>query len=466
MNRVLNTNLKLYCIILFTILFSTGCSTKTLDDIIKENKNKKLTPVLPIINKAFNSNLMIDVGKDPIDIKRFHLDGKNLGKSNKVEIMRLSNGKGVFLYNKNITTKKYNINEIKNLLTKKYSKHHYLDNNFKNMALFEYSNANLKEKYKTKKNHIAYYQYKDNVVFILIADCDIKSYSNCNLSEYIEGVIKIEAGLDFNPITYFRNFYFNNAFLDKKRYFKELAKQLREEINSSHANTNTNTGINNTTGSTSKTYVYMYSTGKYKNLSSFDKADIKSKADIKELNKIFEKIGIRDINIYRSNATNSATVINELENYKLQPNDKLIFYFSGHEYASSNGVNDEYIGAWLLPFYDENNVNKRDYISNFKLKNIVKRISRESLIISNSCYSGSIGSSNAVNIKDTITSVLASSDKNKPTLVTNKPVSKFIKDFTNSIRMKLSNKNIKGKTIYEEMKKNGSYDYKIRVLTS
>jgi PBP1b-binding outer membrane lipoprotein LpoB len=62
MNRVLNTNLKLYCIILFTILFSTGCSTKTLDDIIKKNKNKKLTPVLPIINKAFNSNLMIDVG--------------------------------------------------------------------------------------------------------------------------------------------------------------------------------------------------------------------------------------------------------------------------------------------------------------------------------------------------------------------------------------------------------------------
>jgi hypothetical protein len=158
-------------------------------------------------------------GKDPIDIKRFHLNGKNLDKSNKVEIMRLSNGKGVFLYNKNITTKKYNINEIKNLLTKKYSKHHYLDNNFKNMALFEYSNANLKEKYKTKKNHIAYYQYKDNVVFILIADCDIKSYSNCNLSEYIEGVIKIEAGLDFNPITYFRNFYFNNAFLDKKTIF-------------------------------------------------------------------------------------------------------------------------------------------------------------------------------------------------------------------------------------------------------
>jgi hypothetical protein len=473
-NKVYTDNLKSYIIVLFIIFLITGCSVKTLGDIIKVDKNIK--PILPTLNKSFNNAVSVSLSNPKLS--RYQLSPENLDDKHQVELM-YGQGK-TWMYVNNLNAKPLTFNEIVNVMNVKYSKH------FDSIKEYELYKVSLQFKESFVVYTRAFRNNKNYILFNLINNCTnfTKIDGKCELSEVLEGSIEIpydnmdntDAEQELDDILY--GVRFDNGKKDKDNYFDELNKLLRLELDEfMHFNCNSESFRFDKKIKNNQTYVYLLALHGYNDSvgDKFDPIGIKSGNDIATITNTLQlNFGITKENIHISKLNNAKEVACEIYNYakKLNNTNKFIIYYSGHGYAPDKQTKEKYIGAWLLKDYKNTNNEVTGYISNYRLEKILKDTEvKESLVLSNSCYSGTLASGGAFaeNINKShnslkISTALSSSKHDRPTYVkfNNDGVSEFVTDMNHSIENLVRNKRtiIKGYDIYKEMDENGdNYSY-------
>jgi hypothetical protein len=473
-NKVYTDNLKLYVIVFFTIFFIPGCSVKTLGDIIKVDQDIK--PILPTLNKSFNNAVSISLSNPKLS--RYQLSPENLDDKHQVELIH---GQGkTWMYVNNLNAKPLTFNEIVNVMNVKYSKH------FDSIKEYELYKVSLQFKESFVVYTRAFRNNKNYILFNLINNCTnfTKIDGKCELSEVLEGSIEIpydnmdntDAEQELDDILY--GVRFDNGKKDKDNYFDELNKLLRLELDEfMHFNCNSESFRFDKEIKNNQTYVYLLALYDYDESigDKFDQDGTKSKNDIEIITNTLQlNFGITKENIHISKLNNAKEVACEIYNYaeKLNNTNKFIIYYSGHGYAPDKQADEKYVGAWLLKDYKDIDDKVSGYISNYRLEKILKDTEvKESLVLSNSCYSGTLSSSDIFTENthtshsfSKISTALSSSKHDRPTYVksNNDGVSEFVTDMNHSIENLVRNKRtiIKGYDIYKEMDRNNdNYSY-------